>query len=178
VEARTTAAEWAMTIWPPLDRPVAIAGAACEQTGGSARSVLSVSSPASPPALEITPFSPRKLIVRLPAALPADLSEAFLQVDYEGDTGMAFIDGRLVADNFNNGLPWIIGLKRFESQLQGGELCLVFSPRRTGIIKNTSSQLAGRAEFEGKEELSVKAITLIPQRRLCLKLDSQPAASS
>jgi len=170
VEARTAAAEWAMTIWPPLSRPVATAGAACEQADNGARSVLSVSSPASPLALEITPFSPRKLIVRLPAPLPADLSEAFLQVDYEGDTGMAFIHGRLVADNFNNGLPWVIGLKRFESELQGGELCLVFSPRRTGIIKNTSSQLAGRAEFEGQEELTVKAITVVAQRRLRLTI--------
>ena len=83
---------------------------------------------------------------------------------------MAFIDGRLVADHFNNGAPWLIGLKRFAPELVDGELCLVFSPLRQGVVKNTSSQLAGRSEFQGEEWLRVHGIAATLEYRTHLEL--------
>jgi hypothetical protein len=41
------------------------------------------------------------------------LDNIFLQFDYEGDVGSLFLSGRLIADNYNNGTPWRVGLKRF-----------------------------------------------------------------
>jgi hypothetical protein len=78
--------------------------------------------------LEVKQIGRRKAVVRLAAEFPADLSDVFLQVEYEGGTGIAFIDGRLVAGHFNNGMSWIIGLKRFWPELLTEELCLVFNP--------------------------------------------------
>ncbi len=41
------------------------------------------------------------------------ISDIYLNIDYLGDVGLGFIDGRLVADHFYYGQPWNIGLKRF-----------------------------------------------------------------
>jgi beta-galactosidase len=53
------------------------------------------------------------LSVVLPMALPDDVNDAFLSIDYLGDTGMGFLGGELVTDEFYKGIPWRIGLKRF-----------------------------------------------------------------
>jgi hypothetical protein len=103
--------------------------------------------------------SPNKYVVKFSQPIPEGVGEVFLRVDYDGDTGMAFIDGRLVADHFNNGSPWTIGLKRFQQQLLAGEMCLVFRPVRKGLLRNTSSTLAGRSDFEGEELLAVNSLT-------------------
>jgi beta-galactosidase len=164
--------EWTMTIWPPLRADIRSDCADCEQTNLPDQTRLHIARPAQALGLSVQPAGPRKTLVRLAGPLPADVSEAFLRVDYDGDTGMAFIDGRLVADHFNNGTAWTIGLKRFERELLAGELCLVFSPWRQGVVKNTSSQLAGRFEFEGDERLIVRDIAVTLEYRTCLKAAS------
>lgn len=160
--------EWAMTVWPSLDSSI-ITRAECQQDTDAARTQLHLSTQNVDPALQVKQIGPRKYLVKLPQAVPVELADLFLKIDYEGDTGMAFINGRLVADNFNNGIPWLIGLKRFKPELQNNELCLVFSPLRQGAVKNTSSQFAGRLEFEGQEKLTINSITLIPEYRICLE---------
>ncbi len=171
VEARGTGiSEWSMTVWPPLDRLARAAGAACEQTTQPSQTVLRIVRPTLTLALAVRKISQRKYVVKLAEDIPADVSDAFLRVDYEGNTGMAFINGRLVADHFNNGSPWIIGLERFQPELRTGELCLVFSPWRKGVIQNTSSQLAGRFEFQGDERLVVHDISATLEYRTTLEV--------
>ena len=178
LEVRSTGtAERTLTVWPALDRRVRAVGAECEQTDGSGRTTLCVRQPTQAVALEVRPAGRRKCVLRLPEGFPAGISDVFLRVDYIGDTGMAFINGRLVADNFNNGTPWVIGLKRFRTELVAGELCLVFSPWRQGIVKNISSQLAGRFAFEGDERLEIQAISALPEYRTRLELENQVAGS-
>ncbi|KKS84072.1 MAG: Glycosyl hydrolase family 35, partial [Parcubacteria group bacterium GW2011_GWD2_43_10] len=46
-----------------------------------------------------------------------DVEEVFLKIDYTGDVARAFIGGKLKADDFYHGEPWVIGLKRFERGL-------------------------------------------------------------
>jgi hypothetical protein len=43
------------------------------------------------------------------------LNELFLEVDYQGDVARLSANRRLLADNFYNGQPWTVGLKRFLS---------------------------------------------------------------
>ena len=47
------------------------------------------------------------------------MSDLILSIDYIGDTGAAFINGEMVADNFYHGNPWRIGLKRYAEAVQG-----------------------------------------------------------
>lgn len=44
------------------------------------------------------------------------VSDYFLTINYVADVAMAFIDGKLVADDFYYGQPWTIGLKKFITQ--------------------------------------------------------------
>ena len=164
VEARAAgASEMTMAVWPWVDQPVTAQGVHFEQTADRARTMLRVSVPAKDVKVQVEQINARKFQLTLPSNALADLSDLYLKVDYEGDTGMAFINGRLVADNFNNGTPWLVGLKRFVPEVLEKGLCLVFHPLRRGVVKNVSSQQAGRFEFEGQEKLVVHSISAIPE---------------
>jgi hypothetical protein len=56
------------------------------------------------------------------------LSEALLQIDYTGDIGRLESNGKLLDDNFYNGLPWQVGLRRFGSEASKRPLTLEVLP--------------------------------------------------
>jgi beta-galactosidase len=58
------------------------------------------------------------------------LSDLFLQVDYTGDVARFRDGGHLLDDNFYNGAPWVIGMKRFFERHQTGNLELQILPLR------------------------------------------------
>ncbi|MBN1310975.1 MAG: beta-galactosidase [Anaerolineae bacterium] len=159
----TRAPEMSMTIWPPLDEAVAAADGHVEQANDHDRTAMQVSVPAKTVNVQVKPISTCKYQLTLSDDALDGLSDLFLEITYEGDTGMAFIDGQLVADNFYDGRPWSIGLKRFAPDVLKKGLCLVFHPLRKGVVKNSSSQLAGRCEFEGQEMLVVHSIVAVPE---------------
>lgn len=158
-----------LSIWPPLAKTVTTREAEVAQANSGTATTLTITQTRTAVRLDVKQISERKTMLRLPGGLPAGASEVFLKIDYEGDTGMAFSRGCLVADNFNNGTPWVIGLKRFATDLQGEGLCLVFSPLRQGVVKNVSSQLAGRFEFEGEERLVIHSMSAQAVYRICLE---------
>lgn len=81
--------------------------------------------------METKEVSSRKIAVSLPASLPRGVNDIYLTVNYTGDTGMGFINGELVADNFYNGIPWQIGLRKFiTAPVRAGQLVLYFRPMR------------------------------------------------
>lgn len=74
-------------------------------------------------------ISSRKITVALPKTIPAGVNDVYLTIHYTGDTGMDFVNGELVADNFYNGLPWQIGLRKFLSGLaKPTEMVFYFRP--------------------------------------------------
>lgn len=73
----------------------------------------SISLPTQEIPLEITEINSRKWQVSLPEGLPEFVNDAYLTVNYCGDTAMAFIEGELVSDEFYKGIPWQIGLRKF-----------------------------------------------------------------
>lgn len=68
--------------------------------------------------------------VHLPPDALEGVQEVFLRIDYVGDVGRAYLDGRLVADDFYNGKIWEIGLKRFAPRVFEKGLQLKFLPVR------------------------------------------------
>ncbi|MBC7889413.1 MAG: beta-galactosidase [Ferruginibacter sp.] len=74
-------------------------------------------------------ISTRKMTVALPQTIPPGVNDIWLNVNYTGDTGMDFINGELVADNFYNGIPWQVGLRKFmASPAKPKEMVLYFRP--------------------------------------------------
>jgi beta-galactosidase len=73
-------------------------------------------------------ISDNKLLVTIPTEKPEGVNDIFLRINYLGDTGMGFINGELVADNFYYGSDWEIGLKRFMDLTDSKEMVFYFRP--------------------------------------------------
>ena len=76
---------------------------------------------------DVTAISPDKATIKLPLDSLDGVNNVYLRVQYTGDIGSAFIDGKLVSDNFCNGTPWEIGVKQIES-LPEKELFVSITP--------------------------------------------------
>ena len=88
------------------------------------------------------------------------LNNIMLNIDYSGDIGYAFINGKLIHDNFCNNNPWNIGLKEFQKELMEYEIDIYISPLKTGCRISSDSPMAARSEVYDEavaEILSIKA---------------------
>ena len=84
--------------------------------------------------------------------------EVILQIEYEGDIGNAFIDGKLINDNYNNGEPWEIGLSSFKYELIEKGMYIYISPVRIGNIIKSDTTMAGISEIAREEIAKIKSI--------------------
>ncbi|WP_027628289.1 beta-galactosidase [Ruminiclostridium cellobioparum] len=88
------------------------------------------------------------------------LKNIMLNIDYSGDIGYAFINGKLIHDNFCNNNSWNIGLKEFQKELMEYEIDIYISPLKTGCRISSDSPMAARSEVYDEavaEILSIKA---------------------
>jgi hypothetical protein len=120
------------------------------------------------PAFHSQQCSEFKYLLTFPPDLMDGLEDVYLHIEYDGDTCGAYLNGRLAADNYNNGTPWRIGLKRFLPELLQHGLLLYFRPLEQGAVKNISSPMASRAVFEGEQLFRLKDIRLVPEYALRL----------
>jgi hypothetical protein len=112
-----------------------------------------------------------KYLVKIPGHPPSQINDLFLDIDYYGDTGMGFLDGKLVTDNFFNGSPWTIGLKRFNHLKEDTELVLNFRPLYSDApflrdLRSSGIVLSGEW-FPGFE---LNRIGITPQYKVRVKL--------
>jgi hypothetical protein len=109
--------------------PKAGLGIITKAEGNAAFSSWRVKLPSFELAAKTKEISSRKITVALPQTIPATVNDIYLTVNYTGDTGMDFVNGELVADNFYNGLPWQIGLRKFiSSPVKPKEMVFYFRP--------------------------------------------------
>jgi hypothetical protein len=88
----------------------------------------------------------------------SEINDLFLRVHYSGDTACAYINGKLVSDNFYNGLPWEIGLKRFGREVLQNGLTLRVKP----MHKNSKVYLEDWAQQKDKDN-GIAQIELLPE---------------
>lgn len=88
----------------------------------------------------------RRYTIELPGKFMRGLKDARLQIDYNGDIGHLFLNGRMINDNFANHATWEIGLKDFEEELEGTMLTLYITPLKEGVNVNVESSMAARME--------------------------------
>lgn len=62
---------------------------------------------------QIEKLSPGKYLLRVSTKELEMVDEAIIKIDYIGDVASGYINGQLVCDDFSNGLPWEIDIKRF-----------------------------------------------------------------
>jgi hypothetical protein len=68
--------------------------------------------------------------LNIPAGAMGNLSELFLEVNYQGDVARLSAGKRLLVDDFYNGHPWSVGLSRFLEPKKAGEFELSILPLR------------------------------------------------
>jgi hypothetical protein len=123
--------------------------------------------------LDIAYVRADKASIRLPPDAFRGVADINLTVHYRGDVGYASVDGTLISDNFANGAPWEIGLRRFEPQLLERTIDLYIAPLRDGQVVTSDSGLALQQTFVGQEIAEIGSIETIPQYQL--RLTHRPA---
>ena len=96
--------------------------------------------------IHVKPVAQNRYIIAFPNRFMEGIKDAILCIDYSGDIGHAFIDGRLVNDNFANGAVWEIGLKDFEKDLADEDMTIYITPLKEGVKVNVESAMAARME--------------------------------
>ncbi len=103
--------------------------------------------------------------ITLSKELLTGVEDLFLSLEYVGDMGHAYLDGKLISDHFANGLPWEIGLQRYISQEKRCELVIHLSPLRSGdaVLRYFPTGMAFRPTIDDIAEVEVRSLTLLPQ---------------
>ena len=108
----------------------------------------------------------RKTVVALPPSLNG-LNDLFLNVDYTGDTGMGFLDGELVTDEFWKGTLWQIGLRKFYPAAASKEMVFYFRPVNENASYLDDILPENRPDFsQSKQILDIRKITFTPEYRV------------
>jgi hypothetical protein len=124
--------------------------------------------------IEVTRSGPGDAEVRIPAGAFDGVHEILLSIEYEGDIGNAFIDGRLVADDFSNGEPWEIGLRRFRPRIEENGLYVHVTPRREGTLVVHESGMAAQQELKGRHVAEIRSVTAIAARVVTVTSGAEP----
>jgi hypothetical protein len=97
-----------------------------------------------------------------------DIHELFLEVNYTGDVARLTSGGRLLEDDFFNGIPWQVGLERFRSELMAGPLTLEILPLRKDAPVFIEGRL--RPDFGTSGQLAVlHSLRLVPEFELVVQ---------
>ena len=110
--------------------------------------------------------------LRLPQEPLQGLSDLFLKIEYVGNVARLQNASHLLTDDFFNGLPWTIGLRRFLESHLTGDLTLEILPLR----KDAPIFLEQKywPTFNERDQLvRLDKITLVPQYELVI--ESKPA---
>ncbi|CAM4444729.1 beta-galactosidase [Paenibacillus tarimensis] len=116
--------------------------------------------------MTVKPLRPLKTAVYLEDGIPDGLEDVLLRIDYTGNVGYAFTQGRLLHDHFWNGDLWEIGLARFRESLElaGGELILEATPCREGApYAKAGAHLSGNPAASG-----IHSVAAVPVYRIVL----------
>jgi hypothetical protein len=110
--------------------------------------------------------------LKIPAQSMTGLSDIYLRIRYAGDVARLSRDGRLLDDDFYNGRPWEIGLKRFLPEAFGKKLdfSILPLPRSAPIYLDARAWAAidpegQTAKVLGVEMLPEYEVVLPPSKR-------------
>lgn len=110
--------------------------------------------------------------IQLPKDAFEGINDLFLRIHYTGDTACMYINKKLAADNFYNGLPWEIGLKRFAREILNNGLTIRIAPNH----KNSKIYLEDWAKDKNGKQCGIDKIEIIPEYSANVSLQMHKAA--
>lgn len=134
-------------------------------------SLIDLPTPEPTPSVAAAALRGHRWAITLPAFSPTNkTADLLLRIRYCGDVAQLFtLKGRLVADSFENGTPWELGLNELLSRTGGErELTLVIVPRKEGTTVSRSA-MAAITESVGREVAELHAIDVLPWQKLPVK---------
>ncbi|WP_110931875.1 beta-galactosidase [Paenibacillus bouchesdurhonensis] len=125
--------------------------------------------PAKEIKMEVNRIHDHKMLVSLDQGILDNVEDVLLKINYTGNVGYAFSEGRLFHDHFYNGALWEIGLSRFKEAIQGGEIVLETTPLREVVI-NVAQDAAMAVEqlFEGEQTAEFHQVSAEPVYRVAV----------
>ena len=119
----------------------------------------------APPETELAQAA--KWMVVVPPGAMENLSELFLEVDYQGDVARFYANHHLLTDDFYLGKPWFIGLNRFLGPKDASEFELSILPLRKDAPVNL--EIPRLPDFAGNGQVdTLNAIRLVPEYQLVI----------
>jgi hypothetical protein len=162
-----------LRFYPKLDDKPRLSGAQIK-VGPSASDYFftyEVSLPKVKPPFQVDTVSTQRFVVKSTGPLDG-LSDVIMKVDYTGDRAMAFIDGKLVGDHFFYGKPWEVGMRKFENQMHGENLLLLFhSMRKDAEYLQDFDESEIPAFSDDGTFLKINSIEFIPEYKAVLVLE-------
>ncbi|MEP7141403.1 MAG: beta-galactosidase [Ferruginibacter sp.] len=162
-----------VSVYPKINiAPVIDNGNITNEPAAGPMATFKVSLPEVKLPIETRMLGEKKMAVKLPASLN-NLDDIFLQIDYTGDTGMGFIDGELVTDEFYKGIPWQIGLKKIYPNAASKEMVFYFRPLQKGASYLADLHPSDVPDFgKANEVLTIKKVFLVPAYKVILTFKS------
>jgi len=103
--------------------------------------------------------------ITVPAGSMSGLSDLYLRINYTGDVARLSAGGRLLDDDFYNGKPWMIGLKRFLASQGPSSFDLSILPLRKDAPVYLESATPPEFAPNG-QAVSLEGVTLVPEYQL------------
>lgn len=107
------------------------------------------------------PCAPCRWTISVPENALDGLKDARLEIDYQGDIGMLFLNDTMISDNFCNGATWEVGLMEHRDKLTG-KMVLKITPIKEGANVNVESAMAARNEEVKKSIAELNQIRVQP----------------
>lgn len=165
-----------VSVYPPMEGNLtsSTGTVVASDDGHFARYAVGV--PSKDVQFEVEMIGSDKAVLRFPSDILEGVSNVFLGIDYVGDTGNAFIDGKLVHDNFCNGTVWEIGLKHFAAAITEKELFILITPIATseGGARSIPTGMAFRPDMDSDRLAIIHSITAVAEHKVSLFSDTQP----
>jgi beta-galactosidase len=123
--------EWKMEVYPQVNSIQAV-NAKLQLLNSEHRNIAawSISVTKNIPVVTLTRTDDRHIVLNAKNLDLTNLNDVFVKFDYRGDRALCFLNGELKTDNLYIGEPWLIGLKRFATRLQTGDMYFYFIPMR------------------------------------------------
>nr|WP_319397484.1 beta-galactosidase [uncultured Carboxylicivirga sp.] len=119
------------------------------------------------PDVVIEKATSRKYTLQLQSDI-SNLNDVFVDIDYIGDRGLAFIDGKMITDHFYHNRTWELSLKNFASELNDNQMVFVFHPMYSDY--SYLKDLNEVPEFIKGKYLEIKDFKVIPEYKTTITL--------
>ncbi len=163
-----------LIVYPELEAKLVSAGNAIPSSSDGLFTRCHLALPPKAVWLNVEPMNPDKALVSISPDSFEEVENIYLDVDYDGDIGNCFIDGKLVSDNFYNGTIWELGLKQVLQNQTSKQLFILITPNRR-ISKpesTTSSAMAYIPARSNSGAAAIQAIRAVPEYKVILAVSA------